>query len=100
MQSISRLDVQSSLLQVFSACKPILRRDTTTAIYLLPSILICVLCEAPDHQQQITTEVLAVMNQLQEKDKDETTAPSILSIEIKYVTVAYSTFLLSICSQD
>ncbi|KAK3852062.1 hypothetical protein Pcinc_041331, partial [Petrolisthes cinctipes] len=72
--------------QVFSACKPILRRDTTTAIYLLPSILICVLCETSDHQQQITTEVLSVMNQLQEKDKDEA-APSILSIEIKQLAV-------------
>ncbi|KAK4323288.1 hypothetical protein Pmani_005988 [Petrolisthes manimaculis] len=72
--------------QVFSACKPILRRDTTTAIYLLPSILICMLCETSDHHQQITTQVLSVMNQLQEKDKDEA-ALSIISIEIKQLAV-------------
>ncbi|KAK4311356.1 hypothetical protein Pmani_017133 [Petrolisthes manimaculis] len=69
--------------QVFSACKPILRRDTTTAIYLLPSILICMLCETSDHHHQITTQVLSVMNQLQEKDKDEA-ALSIISIEINW----------------
>ncbi|KAK4329487.1 hypothetical protein Pmani_000169 [Petrolisthes manimaculis] len=72
--------------QVFSACKPILRRDTTTAIYLLPSILICMLCETSDHHQQITTQVLSVMNQLQEKDKEEA-ALSIISIEIKQLAV-------------
>ncbi|KAK4323443.1 hypothetical protein Pmani_005864 [Petrolisthes manimaculis] len=72
--------------QVFSACKPILRRDTTTANYLLPSILICMLCETSDHQQQITTQVLSVMNQLQEKDKEEA-ALSIISIEIKQLAV-------------
>ncbi|KAK4290974.1 hypothetical protein Pmani_036168 [Petrolisthes manimaculis] len=72
--------------QVFSACKPILRRDTTTAIYLLPSILICMLCETSDHHHQITTQVLSVMNQLQEKDKDEA-ALSIISIEIKQLAV-------------
>ncbi|KAK4325336.1 hypothetical protein Pmani_004090 [Petrolisthes manimaculis] len=72
--------------QVFSACKPILCRDTTTAIYLLPSILICMLCETSDHHHQITTQVLSVMNQLQEKDKEEA-ALSIISIEIKQLAV-------------
>ncbi|KAK4291993.1 hypothetical protein Pmani_035207 [Petrolisthes manimaculis] len=72
--------------QVFSACKPILHRDTTTAIYLLPSILICMLCETSDHHHQITTQVLSVMNQLQEKDKEEA-ALSIISIEIKQLAV-------------
>ncbi|KAK4300605.1 hypothetical protein Pmani_027190 [Petrolisthes manimaculis] len=72
--------------QVFSACKPILRRDTTTANYLLLSILICMLCETSDHHHQITTQVLSVMNQLQEKDKDEA-ALSIISIEIKQLAV-------------
>lgn len=70
-----------SLLQVFSACKPILRRDTTTAIYILPHILVCVLREAADHHEQILTEVLAVMSQMQEKQKKEN--PHSLSSEFK-----------------
>ncbi|KAG7176083.1 serine/threonine-protein kinase atr-like [Homarus americanus] len=71
--------------QIFNVCKPILRRDTTTAMYLLPSILVCVLRESADHHNQILTEVLAVMSQMQEKQKKEDTVA--LSPEFKHLAV-------------
>nr|XP_053640480.1 serine/threonine-protein kinase ATR-like [Cherax quadricarinatus] len=71
--------------QVFSVCKPILRRYTTTAMYLLPSILVCVLRESAHHHDQIITEILAVMSQMQEKQKKEDSlAPS---SEFKHLAV-------------
>ncbi|XP_050687762.1 serine/threonine-protein kinase ATR-like isoform X2 [Eriocheir sinensis] len=56
--------------QVFNVCKPILRRDITTAMYMLPSMLVCVLCEAPQHHPHVLDEVLAVINHVQEKDDE------------------------------
>lgn len=74
--------------QVFSVCKPILRRDTTTAMYLLPSILVCVLCEAQHHHSHVLDEVLAVMNHMQEKEDNSSKkedSSAVLSSEFKLV---------------
>nr|XP_045585132.1 serine/threonine-protein kinase atr-like isoform X1 [Procambarus clarkii] len=70
--------------EIFSACKPILRRDTTTAMYLLPSILVCVLRESAHHHDKILTEILAVMSQMQEKQKKDLL---ILSSEFRHLAV-------------
>lgn len=58
-------------------------------MYMLPSMLVCVLCEAPQHHPHVLDEVLAVINHVQEKDdegnkkEDSGAAPS---SEFKYVT--------------
>ncbi|KAK8381931.1 hypothetical protein O3P69_015148 [Scylla paramamosain] len=75
--------------QVFSVCKPILRRDTTTAMYLLPFILVCVLCEAQQFHSHVLDEVFAVMNHMQEKEDDSKKEDSsaVLSSEFRQLAV-------------
>lgn len=69
------------LWQVFSACKPILRRDTTTAMYLLQPVLVCALRESEQHHETILKEVLAVMKHMDEKPVAE--QPSTISLELQ-----------------
>ncbi|XP_068202044.1 serine/threonine-protein kinase ATR [Palaemon carinicauda] len=57
--------------QVFKACKPIVRRDLTTAMYLLSPLLVCVLCESPEYHDKILTEVLAVMSCKQKEEEHQ-----------------------------
>ncbi|XP_047501891.1 serine/threonine-protein kinase ATR-like [Penaeus chinensis] len=71
--------------QVFSACKPILRRDTTTAMYLLQPVLVCALRESEQHHETILKEVLAVMKHMDEKPVAE--QPSTISLELQHLAV-------------
>lgn len=56
--------------QIFHVCKPIMRRNTRTAMYILPFVLVCVVCESSRHHQRILREVLAVMSQQQQQHQD------------------------------
>ncbi|XP_076061506.1 serine/threonine-protein kinase atr-like isoform X2 [Oratosquilla oratoria] len=52
----------SYAMQMFSVCRPIMRRDTTTAIFLLPHIFVSVLCDSSKSYKPILTEVLAIIS--------------------------------------
>ncbi|KAF2357789.1 Phosphatidylinositol 3-/4-kinase catalytic domain [Trinorchestia longiramus] len=47
--------------EVFSVCKPIFRRDTNTALHILPHLVMSVLLHSPKHHAKVATEVLAVL---------------------------------------
>ncbi|KAK7086778.1 hypothetical protein SK128_004454, partial [Halocaridina rubra] len=57
--------------QVFSSCKPILRRDVTTAMFLLSPLLVCIFCESEENHTMILEEVLAVMKRKPEEKETE-----------------------------
>lgn len=48
-------------LKVYSACKPLVRRDTNTALHLLPHLIVCVLTESEDNRVPVLTEILSII---------------------------------------
>ncbi|KAB7496008.1 Serine/threonine-protein kinase ATR [Armadillidium nasatum] len=62
--------------QVYASCKPLVRRDTTTALRILPPLIVCILTEDRPNQIPVATEFLSVIGAEEQIDPHDKFHPS------------------------
>ncbi len=72
---------QAQMLKIFHACKPVIKKDSSCAQFLLPYILVCVICNGSNKdREEIVSEVEAIIgNEEQVSNQVSTLNGSILS---------------------